>query len=478
MTASPSATPPSPAAAQVDEARFPQGQCRYILITPGLKGQRCACVTFSHNRGVPGATCDCGHLSCFHVPSTDLPSPGQNLTEIMLLRQRIQLLEEQTSWDEHGGVDGVLGRVCQLEESVDKSREDIQSEIKDSYRNISGAWQLAEQLQKRMVAFEELYRVQSERLDRATQELQDLKNRQLELVDSDEILEERLEKLEHTETLVSTPREGHRRGSMLEVSSPALRGRYSASRLSQAPDRALDLAQVAQPDVASTSGSWTVHVSLLPSRERPFPFEKDTNAYKRCLSRGLHRMVAVQGEDSQSFVTAVSRSFRSVLQGRPWEPLQAKICDAEKLQGLPMLRPLEASLVDDGNYVPEFLRQHCAVCDGSGRIESLYVALRHDRLSWDFLKQSPVFVEGLGSSWEYDQYLDGRDSKDMGSQSQTTAMQTPPASEVLAPTTCVKRGASEMSQAGTDGEGSRSKMARKCVQPGMVEMRRGVGKAQ
>lgn len=498
MTPSPSGTPPSPTAAQADEARFPQGQCRYILITPGLKGQRCACVTFNHNKGFPGATCDCGHLSCFHVSSTDEPSPGKNQNEIEVLKQRLQLLEDQTDWDEHGGLHNVLSRVSQLEETLDKSREEIQVEIKDTYRNISGAWQLVEQMQKRMVAFEESYRIQNERLERAGKELQDLRNRQLELVDSDESLEERIEKLESTETLLFPPRESNRRGSTtMETSSPvaaaavaALRRRSSVSRpasqvLGAATHQTRPVEPAYKPDLAQAetalvSGSWTVHVSLLPSKERPFPFEKDTNAYKRCLSRGLHRMVAVEGQDAQSFVTAVSRSFHSVLQDRPWEPLQAKLCDAEKLQGLPMLRPLEASLVDR-TYEPEFLREHCAVCDGSGRIESLYVALRHDNLSWDFLQQSPVFVEGLDSSWDYDQFLDGKKEEKLGSPA--PALQTPPASELLAPKVSLKRGAADMSQGSTivspasnEGEGSRSKMPRKCM-PGMVEMRRGVGTA-
>lgn len=499
MTPSPSGTPPSPVAAQVDEGRFPQGQCRYILITPGLKGQRCACVTFNHNKAMPGATCDCGHLSCFHVLSGDEPSPGKNQSEIELLKQRMQLLEEQTDWSEHGGVSSVLNRVSQLEESLDKGRDEIQTEIKDSYRNISGAWQLVGQMQRRMTAFEELHRIQNERLERASKELQDLRNRQLELADSDESLEERLERLENTEVVTSPRREGHRRGSILETSvgtSIVHQRRSSISRpiqpLSPVPPQApllepADKAEISQPNTASTPKLWTVHVSLLPSRERPFPFEKDTNAYKRCLSRGLHRMVAVEGQDAESFVAAVSRSFQSVLQGRTWEPLQAKICDAATLQGLPMLRPLDAALLDR-NYDADFLREHCAVCDAGGRIESLYVAPRHDKLSWDFLRDSPVFMEGLASSWEYDQYLDGNENNNKSnktdSSSQGPPLQTPPTSEVIAPRAGLKRVASDMSQGGglvspsasNESEASRSKMARTCM-PGMVEMRRGVGTA-
>merc|ERR1712169_99608 len=45
--------------------------------------------------------------------------------------------------------------------------------------------------------------------------------------------------------------------------------------------------------VGSGSQSWTVHVSLLPTSAQPFPFEKDTAAYKRCLSRGLHQVLVI-----------------------------------------------------------------------------------------------------------------------------------------------------------------------------------------
>ncbi len=46
-----------------DDLQLPEGQCRYILVVPGIKGQRCGCVHFTLNKAMPSASCDCG-LTC------------------------------------------------------------------------------------------------------------------------------------------------------------------------------------------------------------------------------------------------------------------------------------------------------------------------------------------------------------------------------------------------------------------------------
>jgi hypothetical protein len=155
-----------------------------------------------------------------------------------------------------------------------------------------------------------------------------------------------------------------------------------------------------------TGSSWTVHISLLPSSSQPFPFEKDTAAYKRCLSRGLHRVIAIPDSDSQSFVNAVSDNFAEILRGRPWHPLVGKICDAKILRGLPMLRQLDDMLIgSDYNY--EFLQRECAVTDEVGKILDLYIAMSEDSISWADLKTVTPFMDGLEASWCYDALLDG-----------------------------------------------------------------------
>jgi hypothetical protein len=157
--------------------------------------------------------------------------------------------------------------------------------------------------------------------------------------------------------------------------------------------------------VGPGSQAWTVHVSLLPTSSQPFPFEKDTTAYKRCLSRGLHQMVVVPDSDSHSFKVSIDQAFSIILHGRPWLPLVARICDAKNLRGLPMLRQLPTYLIGS-DYNAEFLQHNCAVVDESGKILDLYIAMSEDTISWAELREITPFIPGLESAWIYDPYLD------------------------------------------------------------------------
>ena len=157
---------------------------------------------------------------------------------------------------------------------------------------------------------------------------------------------------------------------------------------------------------------WSVHISLMPTASQPFPFEKDTMAYQRVQSRGLHRVVSVPGHDSASFVTATSNEFASLLKGRPWMPLVAKICDAEHVTGLPMLRQLPPNLIDSSLYDMDFLTAHCATLDHNGHILDLYIGMCHDYFSWSELASSPVYIPGLEACWVFDPFLDGAGQRD------------------------------------------------------------------
>ncbi|KAH7141177.1 hypothetical protein B0J13DRAFT_445453 [Dactylonectria estremocensis] len=430
---------------------------------------------FDHNKALPGATCNCGHLSCFHITSADPPSPGKNRAEIETVKQRLHALEENADRTDHDRLSDVVSRISDLEETVERSKEDALSEIKGSYRNSYAAWQLVEQLQKRMKDLEELYQAQSQQIAKAGKEVEDLRNRQLELLDSDEILEERIEKLESSELLLSPPQDPAPTNSSfdtLQLSTNTTSEHQRQFKPSFISSRS--------PSSPLSSRPWTVHISLMPSKEQPFPFEKDTTAYTRCLSRGLHRMVAVEGDDAQSFSESVSRAFGSLLNGRSWMPLQAKLCDAERLQGLPMLRQLEPRLAN-GPFDRDFIRQHCAVVDSNGKLDSLYIAMQHDTLSWKFLKRSPKYLEGLESSWEHDVYLDQKDEKDptvlmdyfignFDDQSLASNITT---------FTSLKRSVSDVSCSSVldDTEGSRTKIPRTC-KSGRMELRRGVETAR
>lgn len=153
------------------------------------------------------------------------------------------------------------------------------------------------------------------------------------------------------------------------------------------------------------SAIWTAHIFLLPNKSLRSPFERNSNAYKRCISRGLKREVAVDGPSSEAFASAVSQAFGPLLQNRPWAPLQATLRDADHLQELLMLRPLGPELIGS-KYDLEFLRAQCAVLDLKGKIYSVYIALLHSTLSWDFLRTSPVVIPGLEASWAHDPMLD------------------------------------------------------------------------
>ncbi|KAM0078545.1 hypothetical protein ACKRZS_009267 [Fusarium odoratissimum] len=475
MSPSPSRSPPPASTPQPDESQLPKGQCRYILMIPELKGQRCGCMGFDHNKSLPGATCNCGHLSCFHVANADTPTPSTNKSEIDAIQQRVRALEELANPQDRDRLSHVVRRISELEETVEKNKDETDTELKGSYRNASAAWALVTQLQQHIKSLEQTLRSQGEQLARTGSEVDDLRNRQLELLDSDECLEERIEKLESAEPLLSPPQDPD--------PSDATVNTFHLSPTTTVPSQ-LPLNSTHRLSIEPTASterprSWTVHVSLMPSKDTPFPFEKDTTSYKRCLSRGLHCMLAVEGDDAKSVTEAVSRAFEPLLKGRPWVPLQAKLCDAERLQGLPMLRPLEPRLIH-GPYDRAFLKQHCAVLDASGKMDSLYIAMEHDSLSWNFLKRSPVYLDGLESAWERDSVLDKKDEQDPSSRDHhgDEGDESPPAGNIVGALTGLKRSMSEISCSSLDDtELPLAKLPRTC-KTSQLEMRRGVETAR
>ncbi|KAH8882827.1 hypothetical protein GQ53DRAFT_787287 [Thozetella sp. PMI_491] len=472
MSASGRSTPsPLQAASSdpVDESQMPRGHCRYILLLPEIKGQRCACVNFTLNKGIPGATCDCGHLACFHNRDSE-PSAEQK-QELELLKKRVKLLEEQMN-NEHDDVVVSLGsRLTEMEEQVEKTREELKDEFRRSYQNVSLSWRSIDQLQQRNQQYDAQFAEVDARLGNHSTELKRLDELTLELADADASLEERLDEaldeLEEQDDQLRSPRGRDRRPRRRSTSdtthpnhplgplAPLGLGVGSAS----AVPTLMSFRALRTP--APPQGPWTVHVSLLPQSNVAMPFERNTTAYLRCLSRGLHRMVAIAAPDAESFVTAVSKAFSSHLRGREWVPLQAKLCDAEQLQGLPMLRQLDPSLLNEP-YDAEFLRKNCAVCDPNGMMDSLYISMKRHTLSWNDVKQAPVYMEGLESSWDYDKLLDAVPSD----------VDTVVAGDIVAISTSLKRSAQEMAKpngfgaggtAAAENEGPRTK--RTCPLP-------------
>lgn len=453
MSASKSPSPLTGPAPNGDEPSLPRGNCRYIMTMPELKGHRCACVNFNLNKSLPGATCECGHLACYHHKAAEPPIDKQ---ELEILRQRIQQLEDLLA---RGGdkENAVVQRVSQLEGVLEYRTEEMSQEIKKTYGNLNRAWHSIGELEKRSRGGEIRLQGIDRRLNHVHTELQRLHERQCELNDADLSMEERL--LELAESIEDGPDESPAIGRQRPRSSS------NATRLSRSP--AVVVLRQTSPVIhtrpvtpsratpvpfrsaaSAASDLWTVHISLLPSSSLPFPFERQTNAYKRCLSRGLHQMVPVNGTSAEAFTTAVTRAFSRLLKNRPWMPLQAKLCDAATLQGLPMLRPLEPALVH-ADYNVEFLRAHCAVLDVNDKIDSLYIAMQHSTFSWHCLRHSPVHLEGLEACWEYDPILDSNDPFE--DSENVDENDRPSAGDLVGSLPNLKRAASEISRSSSFG---------------------------
>ncbi|KIH88692.1 hypothetical protein SPBR_06914 [Sporothrix brasiliensis 5110] len=626
---------------QIDESQLPAGHCRYILLVPEVKGQRCGCAHFNLNRSTPGAICECGHLSCYHVSYGEPLSTSEN-QELTLVKQRLELLErehvelhqlrrdfmmmQQRIGQNHDRHHEAIVRVSELEEQVEKVRNEVKEDVREAYRNLGRAWDSITDLMHGKKMEESHFRHVTERLQDIDSKIAHIGERQLELVDMDISLEGRIEDLEELEDRIETLEEngptesksmnsstrstqnGYNKNSTSTSRNPT---RASASRpvhdvdqdqrtrtrpqaRSPSPAFTLDPSTpkattsdslpthqranaITLPDASthtvtaaaadasssapvSTNGSdqqanntatatppsallppaviavrnavrtnqassarlWTVHVSLLPTSTRPFPFERDTNAYNRCLSRGLHQMVVVCGTSADAFEEAITNTFGRILRGRKWAPLQALPCTAETLAGLPMLRPLDPALLDEP-FDMEFLRNHCAVCDINGKIDSLYIAMRERTLSWHSIRRLPVFLGGLEPCWGFDSLLDANDpfvedefENDVNSSEDEVmgGMPRPSAGDIVATIPSLKRAASEMSRSSSfgsvagpsasassnakgpaptstgaattssatatstpsaaEGEGSRPKVPRIYPLPNMVEVRRGV----
>lgn len=323
---------------------------------------------------MPSATCDCGHLACFHVKDEETLVDNR---EVEKLRRRLEALEDLLDGWRHSSLANVVSRINNLEEGSIKDEEDKNQEIRGIYCNLSRIWQSIQQLEARADNMPKAASMWDARLRVAG-------------VQPEHSVHDKTGPTNASWKIV----EGHG-------------GHWRSDAMQQLKHeeepKVMEMASRALSSVASEP--WTVHISLLPDASRPFPFERDTVAYKRCLSRGLHRTVVVSGPNAEAFTSAVSTNFGHLLQERPWMPLQAKLCAAEQLSGLPMLRQLEPGLLSC-RFDLDFLRNHCAVCDARGKIESLYIATQTGTLSWGALRDAPVYIGGLEGSWAHDSALD------------------------------------------------------------------------
>lgn len=404
------------------------------------------------------------------MPQADPATPGQNRDEISSLRQRLDILEKQAYIGDGGSLDHLLARMGGLEEMVQNATEDFHAEIKGSYRSISGAWQLVEKLQKQVKSLEDVCRAQSAQVELATTEIQDLRNRHLELLDCDETLEERIEKLENAENTLSTPRDQFsddkkHHENLHGRHKPTMPGRDILENSLHAPTS--NISSNLPGDDASPPSSWTVHVSLLPSKHQVHPFQKDSRPYKRILSRGLQRMVAVDVANGETFATAVTRSFRDALQGQPWEPLQEIAATSGALSPTLQIIANPASL-ESSDWT--LLKTVCASSSNASQIEAVYIAPTGRPLSWAQIHQLPIHIEGLESSWVHDDVLDGRAETSSPRTSPGPSLHTNARHSVLEPQGTLKRPVANISRVShvsafflsEEEKGPRAKMPRIC----------------
>lgn len=467
-------SPPRREKARADDSHLPKGDCRYILLHPEVKGLRCACVGFALNRSIPGSTCDCGHQACYHSPDKEDGSVERQ--ELEALREKVNVLEEELDRERQAGRGGIVDRLGRLEELVDKTKADTEIELKTVYRGISGLWQSVGTLNKRTSCYDD-------HIESLVDDVERISHRLIDIDDASMRVEDRVEALETSTNPVSTIISRRRKASTppspafddssecsvrsVETATTSRSETHYSLQLVRAEDVEVEVSTIQSfrqrvASVGSGAQAWTVHISLLPTSSQPFPFEKDTAAYKRCLSRGLHQMIVVPDSDSHSFRCSVDQAFSEILRGRPWLPLVARICDAKNLRGLPMLRQLPEYLVGS-DYNAEFLQHNCAVVDESGKILDLYIAMAQDTISWDELRGVKPFKPGLEASWTYDPYLDGP----CGQGSETNR---PAAGDILPNwSPSLKRNASEITRSpsfgssSTDGDSARAKMRRPCT---------------
>ena len=452
------------------DVRLPEGECRYILLLPEIKGQRCGCAGFSLNDSIPGSSCDCGHQACYHISHTADTASARE--DIEFLKQKVQMLEEQLSKDKLERIGSLAMKVSEVEEHVEKFKFETDADIKGVYKRMEGLWQSVGSLQNALLKHRRQYDDRIDALvDASHSSKDDLRLIKAQLRTLDEMsmtLEDRLDLLE--ENITDTE----------EVDLSTARGYPPSFVVPRSSDRAARRLELGRLE------SWTVHVSLMPTADQPFPFEKDTVAYKRCLSRGLHRTLAIPGTDSLAFNNEISRAFLNLLRGRKWMPLVAKICDAQNLKGLPMLRKLPKQDIDPERFDLDFLKTKCATLDEDGKIVALYIAMREDNLTWPEIHRAPPLVSGLEHCWAKDPILDGLDEEEaISDQEDSTPGRTvekrssagdllpawsPTSPRVKRSGSIVQRGSGRV---GAEGDEKRLKKARhQCVDTKVDTMRR------
>jgi uncharacterized coiled-coil DUF342 family protein len=93
-------------------------------------------------------------------------------------------------------LENLVARIGDLEEMVESNQEESAVQLKASYQNSSAAWEIVESLQERIKSLENYCQIYCEQMTATRKAVKELHNRQLELMDGEESLEERIKMLE------------------------------------------------------------------------------------------------------------------------------------------------------------------------------------------------------------------------------------------------------------------------------------------
>ena len=92
--------------------------------------------------------------------------------------------------------------------------------------------------------------------------------------------------------------------------------------------------------------------------------------------------------------------------GGPWILMQKG--PGTSPSGVMRLQPSQMETPSQ-DFSRALLKENCASLDAHGNMEAVYIAPRVGCLPWDQLRQLPIHVEGLESSWTFDASLDHKD---------------------------------------------------------------------
>lgn len=179
-------------------------------------------------------------------------------------------------------------------------------------------------------------------------------------------------------------------------------------------------------------------MSLLPSRNQRYPFDKDSQAARRCLSRRMSRRIRVEDGSSDAFANAVTTAFEPILRGRAWMPLGVSddggddgedgvANKAQRRDGTGRrLRVLANEFREGYVWSKPFLLNRCALFEPDGRGDTddgkatggtIFLALQFHDLTWPEIRSFPIAPEfadrdGDARVWAVDSESDGDGSWD------------------------------------------------------------------